>query len=108
MVRPNLGSRIEDGNVAPRRRIGNELSRALAKRTGDARQGEIGFDGLPACGLWINVVDVKGRFLPCVGEATILALLAGPCNDGASQRRRGCRSSGRPLRPQPQEGQQVG
>jgi hypothetical protein len=81
MVSPPLSSRVEEGNTASGLRIQSRSSCLFAKRARHADEGQI----VAGCGASNrsrrDVIDMKGCFVPFLGETAILAMVTRPTHN---------------------------
>jgi len=68
---------LNKANFGRRLRINGRLPRSFTKRTGDASQRQIVYDSFAAQSDRRYVVNMKGCFLACLRQVTVLASVAG-------------------------------
>src|SRR4051794_29703829 len=73
VLSPDLRPRVEKRDLLARVWISRRLVRPFPQRTRDTRQRQVVGRGWPTGGARNNVVDVKRRFLPKLGQLTIFA-----------------------------------
>ena len=85
MVGPVVQARVKQRDPFSSSSITGSVTGRLAQRAGDARESQIIERRVTTARAGLNVVNMKRRFLRVLWEQTILAEIAGPYSDFASQ-----------------------
>lgn len=81
VVVPKVEPRMEEGDVLTARRVDGGLTRGFAERARNTGEGEIVAGVVASSFHRYDVVDMKGRFLPQLRQAAVLASIAGALNN---------------------------
>ncbi len=88
VIGPDLLAWVKNGGAPPRSRIGCRATRAFPEGAGNAGEGEVFERGRAAVGERVNVIGMKLRLLPSLGESAVFAAPARPLKHRAFQRDR--------------------
>src|SRR6185295_2360553 len=94
VIVPEVAPRMKKGDALTTHRIDGGLTRCLAQRARDTGESKIVAGVVTACFHRHDVVDMKGRFLPHLRKATVLASVAGTPDDEPAESFRDVLSQG--------------